>query len=205
MKYSCPKCHSNYKVHSEECQWSGIAWERIEKAYTDILSILTRAPQTQPDLEDSTHGEWTTIHDGVFDRLKRDGRLESIGTAEQTGSERDVWRLLTPDEYKEASKTPSHEHLRVIHEHGPVDGAKDDSVVAIVSYYEMIGLSWEETLETTVEWLEETGAWDRGSWEESSPEALVRDKKHVYDDSYGWATAAKQAAAVIESAKGVEA
>lgn len=202
MKYACPKCRSNYKTHDIDCQWSNIPWERIEKAYTDILSILTRAPQTQPDLADATHGEWTSIHQAVFGRFTNENRVESIGAVEQSGEDRDVWRLLTPAEYKEESKTPTHEHLELIHEHGPVDGCKDDAVVAMVSYYEMIGFSWDETLEATVEWLDETGAWERGTWEERSPEQLVKQKKHVYDGGYGWATAAQQAAGVIKSTNG---
>lgn len=202
MKYCCPKCRSNYRFHEADCSWSGIEWEQIEKAYIDILSILTRAPQTRPDLSDAVHGDWSAIHEQVFRRFEREDRIESIGMVEQSGEDRDVWRLLTPDEYKEQSKTPSHEHLEIINEHGPVDGCKDDAVVAMISYYEMIGLSWEETLTETIDWLERTGAWSRGSWEESSPEQLVRSKKHVYDGGYGWKNAAQQAATVIKSATG---
>lgn len=201
MKYCCPKCYSNYRFHEEDCKWSGIDWHQIEKAYIDILSILTRAPQTLPDLADATHGEWSDIHQAVFERFPNENRVESIGTVEQGGEEHDVWRLLTPDEYREESKNPTHDDLKVVHENGPVDGCKDDAVVAMVAFWEWKGFSWGETKDYAVEWLETTNAWERGSWEERSPEQLIESKKHVFDNSYGWKSAAQQAAGVIRSSE----
>lgn len=199
MNYACPKCRSGLGVHDLGCQWDGIDMTTIEKAYTDILAVLTRAPQTKHDLKDNVHGEWSEIHNGVFDRFVRESRLEAIGEIEQNGVERSVWKLLSVDEYREQSKNPSHPDLETIYEHGPVDGCKDDAVVAMISYWEMVGLSWDETRESAVEWLTETGAWEYGSWEESSPEEVVEKKRHVYDESYGWKNVASQAAAVIRS------
>lgn len=174
--------------------------DKIEKAYTDILAILTRAPQTRYDLKDAVHGEWSDIHEEVLDRFKRESRIESIGEVGQAGLDRSVWRLLTADEYREHSKQPNHADLETIYEHGPVDGCKDDAIVSMISYWEMIGLSWPEAREAAIEWLVETGAWSRGNWEESSPEEIVDSKKHVFDKSYGWKNVARQAASVIKGA-----
>jgi hypothetical protein len=68
----------------------------------------------------------------------------------------------------------------------------------MVAWYEMVDLSWGETREKVVSWLRDTGAWDRGGFEESSPEELVDDKRRVYDEGYGWKEAAQEAKSVIE-------
>jgi hypothetical protein len=49
-----------------------------------------------------------------------------------------------------------------------------------------------------VEWLRESGAWDRGGFEEPSPGALLDEKRHVYEAGYGWRQAAQAAKGVIE-------
>jgi hypothetical protein len=68
----------------------------------------------------------------------------------------------------------------------------------MIAYYEMVGLTWPETRENVVDWLRESGTWDRGGFEESSPEELVTKKRHVYEQGYGWKQAAREAKAVIE-------
>jgi hypothetical protein len=65
----------------------------------------------------------------------------------------------------------------------------------------MVGFSWEETRERVVAWLEESGAWDRGGFEESSPEGVVDNKRHVYESGYGWMQAATEAKAVIDRSR----
>jgi hypothetical protein len=68
----------------------------------------------------------------------------------------------------------------------------------MIAWYEMVGLSWEETRENVVEWLHESGTWDRGGFEEATPEALVDRKRHVYEAGYGWKEKADAAKRVIE-------
>lgn len=199
MQYHCPDCRSTLKFHDAGCEYSDTPMNDIEKAYIDLLSILTRAPQTRPDLAKSIHGNWSDIHTEVFDRFKHEGRIESIGTVDQDDRDQDVWRLLTVDEYRDYSKEPTHPDLKTVYEHGPVDGCKDTATIAYIAYLEMIGFSWEETKETVVQWLHDTGAWERGSWDESTPEELLQAKKHVYDRSYGWKEAANAAASTIRS------
>jgi hypothetical protein len=68
----------------------------------------------------------------------------------------------------------------------------------MIAWYEMVGLSWAETRERVIEWLEESGAWDRGGFEESSPAELVDKKRHVYESGYGWKEKASAAKRVID-------
>ena len=68
----------------------------------------------------------------------------------------------------------------------------------MLAFYEMVGLSWEEAHENTVDWLRESGTWDRGGFEESDPGELVDSKRHVYEEGYGWKQAATEAKAVID-------
>jgi len=71
-------------------------------------------------------------------------------------------------------------------------------VFALIAWYEMVGLSWEETRERVVRWLRESGTWDRGGFEEATPEELVDAKRHVYEQGYGWKEKARAAKAVID-------
>jgi hypothetical protein len=68
----------------------------------------------------------------------------------------------------------------------------------MIAWYEMVGLSWSETKENVAEWLRASGAWDRGGFEESSPEELVESKRHVYEEGYGWKEKGQAAKRVIE-------
>lgn len=200
MNYTCPKCHSQFKFHNPDCPWGGIDWHHIEKAYTDILAVLTRAPQTLPALRENTHGDWTEIHGTIFDsRFVDDSRVEKIGEVEQDGTERSVYKLRTPDEIRADKEIPSHKDLTIIYEQGGCDGCLDDSVVSMIAYWEMVDFDWEKTRELALDWLDESGTWTRGSFEESSPEELIDSKKHVYSNGYGWKNAASQASSVIKS------
>ncbi|MFB6301291.1 MAG: hypothetical protein ABEH78_00280 [Haloferacaceae archaeon] len=122
-------------------------------------------------------------------RLKREGRVD-----EHDGR----LRLLTAEEFREEVAEPTHEPLATLHRHGSVPGCHDNAVFAMIAWYEMVGLSWTETRERVVEWLEESGAWDRGGFEESTPAELVDKKRHVYEAGYGWKEKAQAAKRVIE-------
>ena len=198
MRYQCPSCRTSNAVHEIDCRWHDTDIHQIEKAHTDIVSVLSMGgPKTRPELQDEIHGSWLAIHQAVFERLQRDGWIESTGTHDHDDEEFDGHRLLTTDEYAEQSIVPNYDDLRLIYEHGAVDGCLDNSITALIAYWEWQGFSWEQTRDAALDWLETTGTWKRGSFDESSPEELVDSKKHVHQNSYGWKTAAQEAATVI--------
>jgi len=162
----------------------------VEKAYTDLLSALSvRRFEDADALRAAAPGRWSGLHAAVLSRLRGDQRVvEADGEL----------RLLAPEEFKERVARPTFEPLQTIYEKGSVPGAHDHSVFAMVAFYEMVGLSWEEALENTVEWLRESGTWARGGFEESTPAELVESKRHVYEKGYGWKQAATEAKAVID-------
>lgn len=199
MNYSCPYCRTTNRIHAEDCRFSGIDIHTIEKAHTDILSILTRAPQTLPDLRENVHGDWGEVHAAVFDTKFVDGdRLDKLGEVDQGETSRPVYKLKTPDEIKSQQKHPSHPSLETIYENGAVDGCLDNALISLIGYWEMIDINWDETRELALDWLDRTGTWERGSFEESSPEELVESKKHVHEEGYGWKQSAQAAASHIE-------
>jgi hypothetical protein len=190
LRYRCPGCRTTSNLHDADCEFEGTDRRHIEKAYTDLLGALSAREYGDEDaLRDDVPERWSGLHAAVFGRLKSDRRVvDEDGTI----------RLLSPEEYKERVSRPTFEPLQTIYERGSVPGAHDHSVFAMVAFYEMVGLSWEETRENTIEWLRESGTWDRGGFEESSPEELVDSKRHVYEQSYGWKQAATEAKAVID-------
>ena len=183
--YPCPDCRSTTDLHDPDCDFAGRSRSEIERAYVDVLSVLSAGPRPGTELRRAVDEEWTRLHDGALDRLRREQRVEEDG---------DALVLLTPEERTERISTPAHDPLRTIYEEGSVPGCHDNSVFAMIAYYEMVGLTWAETRERVVEWLVDSGAWARGGFEEDSPEELVDSKRHVYEQGYGWkekATAAK--------------
>ena len=190
LRYRCPDCRTTSNLHDPGCEFEGTDRRHIEKAYTDLLGALSA--RTFPDedaLREAVPERWSGLHAAVFGRLRSDQRV-----VDEEGS----LRLLAPDEYTDRVSRPTFEPLKTIYENGSVPGAHDHSVFAMVAFYEMVGLSWEEARENTVEWLEASGTWDRGGFEESSPEELVDSKRHVYEQGYGWKQAATEAKAVID-------
>lgn len=183
--YPCPGCRSTTDLHDPSCRFSGASRSEIEKAYTDILAILTLGPAAGEELRRESP-EWSPLHDAVLDQLRQEERIQEVDG---------VLELLTPEERRDRVSTPTMEPLKTIYEEGSVPGCHDNAVFSMIAYYEMVGLSWEETRERVIEWLEESGAWGRGGFKESSPRELVDKKRHVYEAGYGWkekATAAKR-------------
>jgi hypothetical protein len=190
LRYRCPDCRTTSNLHDPGCEFEGTDRRHIEKAYTDLLGALSA--RTFPDedaLREAVPERWSGLHAAVFGRLRSDQRV-----VDEEGS----LRLLAPDEYTDRVSRPTFEPLKTIYENGSVPGAHDHSVFAMVAFYEMVGLSWAEARENTVEWLTESGTWARGGFEESSPEELVDSKRHVYEQGYGWKQAATEAKAVID-------
>lgn len=190
FEYPCPDCRTRSNLHTADCEFEGRRRTAIEKAYTDLLACLSVRPHDEEALQSAVHGRWDRLHRAALDRLRYERRVRE--------TDRGDLELLTVREYKEEVTEPTHEPLVTIYEEGSVPGAHDNSVFALIAWYEMVGLSWEETRERVVRWLRESGTWDRGGFEESSPEALVDEKRHVYDQGYGWKEKAQAAKAVID-------
>ncbi len=185
FEYPCPDCRSTTDLHDPDCEFAGASRSTIEKAYTDLLAVLSAGPHATEAVRRRAD-EWSPLHEATLDRLQREHRIE-----EDNG----VIELLTPEERTDRVSKPTQEPLKTIYEYGSVPGSHDNSVFALIAYYEMVGFSWEETRELVLDWLEESGTWARGGFEESSPAELVDKKRHVYEEGYGWkekATAAKR-------------
>jgi hypothetical protein len=190
LRYRCPGCRTTSNLHDPGCEFEGTDRTHIEKAYTDVLGPLSaRSYDDEDALREDVPGRWSGLPARVLSRLEGDQRV-----VDEDGE----LQLLPPEEYKERVSKPTFEPLKTIYEKGSVPGAHDHSVFAIIAFYEMVGLSWEEARENTIDWLLESGTWDRGGFEESSPEELVDNKKHVYEQGYGWKQAATEAKSVID-------
>jgi len=190
LRYRCPGCRTTSNLHDSGCEFEAVDRVAVEKAYTDLLSALSARPFEDEDaLRKAVPDRWSGLHAAVLSRLRSDQRV-----VEEGGE----LRLLPPGEFKNRVARPTFEPLQSIYEKGSVPGAHDHSVFAMLAFYEMVGLSWQEARENTVEWLQESGTWARGGFEESTPEELVDSKKHVYEEGYGWKQAATEAKAVID-------
>ena len=192
FRYPCPDCRSTRDLHDPDCRFGGRAHHEIERAYVELLAPLAVRPRELPALRSAVPA-WSPLHAACLETLRRQHRLEETG---------DGLELLTPEERTERVSTPDHDPVRTIFEHGSVPGCHDNAVFALIAWYEMVGLSWAETRENTVAWLSESGAWDRGGFEESTPEELVDKKRHVYEAGYGWKEKATAAKRVIDAHRG---
>ena len=188
FEYPCPDCRTRTNLHEAGCDFDGVRWTDIEAAYVDILAHLSQASLSEGLLRE-TVDDWDQLHARTLSRLQRDQRIEETD---------DGLTLLTAEAYKERVTHPTMEPLQTIYEKGSVHGAHDNAVFALVAFYEMVGLSWAETREQMLTWLEESGTWARGGFEEASPEELVDSKRHVYERGYGWKQAGREAKAVID-------
>ena len=188
FEYPCPDCRTRTNLHEAGCDFDGVRWTDIESAYVDLLAHLSQASLPEGRLRE-TVDDWDQLHARTLSRLQRDQRIEEAD---------DGLTLLTAEAYKERVTHPTMEPLQTIYEKGSVHGAHDNAVFALVAFYEMVGLSWTETREQMLTWLEESGTWARGGFEEASPEELVDSKRHVYERGYGWKQAGREAKAVID-------
>lgn len=160
----------------------------------EILSVLSAEPSTRENLQELVEEPWDDLYEGTLRMLKRDARIdvERIDQTEQLV-------VVPPDEIADRIE-PTEDPLRTIYERGSVPGAHDNSVFAMISYYGSKGLTWEDTRRQVLNWLEESGTWARGGFEEPTPDALVDGKRHVYEEEYGWMEKATAAKRVIENA-----
>ncbi len=194
--FPCPGCGTGGAVHDTDCGFAGRDRAAIEQAYIDIVATLVDEPRDERTLRTAL-GDWSGLHAAALGRLRREGRVRRTddGTLEVTSGAAQAERLIEPDI----------EPIRTIYRHGSVPGCHDNAVFAMIAWYEMVGLSWAETRERVLEWLEESGTWARGGFEESTPEQLVEDKRHVHEQGYGWREKAESAKRVIERELGLNA
>lgn len=188
FEYPCPGCRTRSNLHDADCGFDGVQWTDIEGAYVDLLARLSRRPWSEEALR-ADIDDWGGLHAAALSRLRGDQRVDEKGNELE---------LLTAAEYKERVTEPTMEPLKTIYEKGSVPGAHDHSIFALIAFYEMVGLSWEETKEQMLVWLAESDTWTRGGFEEETPEELIESKKHVYDQGYGWKQAGEEAKAVID-------
>jgi len=186
--YPCPDCHAASSLHDTGCQFEGTEWQTVERAYVDVLAPLSAGARDEDDIRDLV--EWDALHQAALSHLRRSGRVQpdTNGRLE----------LLTAEEYREQVSEPTTDPMRTIYRRGSYPGCHDNAVFAMVAWYEMVGLTWPETREKVVEWLEESGTWARGGFEETSPQELVDSKRHVYEAGYGWKEKAQATKRVIE-------
>lgn len=189
FEYPCPGCRSTSTLHDPDCRFDGTRREEIERAYFDVLAVLSEGPRTDRELKNVIE-PWTRRHEAVLETLERDHRVRE--------GDNGLLEFLTPEQRKEAVSEPDQEPIATIYERGSWPGCHDNSIFALIAWYEMVGFSWEETRELVVEWLTSSGAWDRGGFEESTPAEVVENKRHVYEEGYGWLEAATEAKAVID-------
>ncbi|UPV75493.1 hypothetical protein M0R89_05350 [Halorussus limi] len=188
--YPCPDCRTTSNLHGPDCEFEGASWSDIEKAYTDLVAVLSANALPEEALHEAIHGRWSNLHKAALDRLVHEQRVME--------TEEGQLELLTAAEYKEHVTDPNVEPIKTVAEKGSVPGAHDNAVFAMIAWYEMVGLSWTETRERVVDWLRDTGTWTRGGFEEASPQELVNKKRHVYESGYGWKEKAEAAKAVID-------
>lgn len=186
-------------LHGRDCGFDHHDRADIERAQTDILATVSTGPTTRSALQTAIDRPWTDLHEASLRMLVRDARID----IDRSGGD-DTLRLVAPDDIADRIE-PTDEPLRTIYEHGSVAGAHDNSVFAMVAYYASKGLTWEDTRRQVLNWLEESGTWARGGFEEPTPEALVDDKRHVYEEQYGWLEKAKAAKRVIDNSHLVDA
>lgn len=190
FEYPCPDCRTTSTLHDPDCRFDGTAREGIEKAYTDIIATLSVEGQTESALQQAVEDRWSGRHAAALDTLRREHRVVE--------SDSGILKLLSAEERKDRVSEPDVEPLQTIYRKGSVPGCHDHAVFALIAWYEMVGFSWEETKERVVNWLEESGSWDRGGFEETTPEEVLENKRHVYDSGYGWMQAAREAKSVID-------
>lgn len=187
--FPCPGCGTGGAIHDPECGFADRDRADIEQAYIRIVATLVSDPTDEPGLK-SAVSEWSGLHAAALGRLRREGRVQRA----EDGS----LRVATGAEQADRIVEPDIEPIRTIYRHGSVPGCHDNAVFSMIAWYEMVGLSWEETRSRVLEWLQESGTWARGGFEEATPEQLVDEKRHVHEQGYGWREKAESAKRIIE-------
>jgi len=167
-----------------------VSHQEIEEVYVDILSTLSITPCAKSSLKESSHLGWSELHEDCLSALWANDYVERR-------SDR-CFELLTADE-RRGDVEPTHEPLRTIYEYGTVPGCHDNGIFALISWFANQDLSWDETKQELHDWFQDTGTWERGGFSESSKEELLEDKKHVWEEAYGWKSKGQAARRVIDN------
>jgi len=191
FQYQCPDCLSTNNLHERGCAYKDLDRTDYEKAYIDIISVLSELTCSKSSLITNAH-QWSDLHEDVL------ARLETIGHVEQDNND---YYTLVPPGARGGESEPYIEPLATIYQYGTVPGCHDDGLFALLAFYSHIELSWEETKEEILDWYERTGAWERGGFEEEAPEALLEKKKRIWETGYGWEQKGRQAKQVIERSR----
>ncbi|MFC6725349.1 hypothetical protein ACFQE1_13420, partial [Halobium palmae] len=56
--YPCPGCRTTNSLHDADCRFEGVGWPEIEKAYTDVLAVLSTGARPEEELRNEVHGDW---------------------------------------------------------------------------------------------------------------------------------------------------
>lgn len=226
--YRCPECGTTNRVHGIGCKYEHVEIHEFERCYVAIISALldymslmeeydknpampreelvekieempdyTKPPKDEDNLDLESVEVEPEPQTQDFDEVMADclNRLKQERRVMETP---DGLLLTTPEERVE-QVIPTFEPIQTIYECGPVDGAKDYSVYTMVSWCSLKEMSWEQTCNFVREWLEETGAWERESWGESSIDELLSNKRHVWANDLGWGDMANAAKQEIDS------
>lgn len=206
--YRCPDCGTTSTVHEPGCGYTALAFETIQRAYTDVLSVLVTAGARTQSASSAPEGitfsqlasrvtdlvedeQWRELHEDVLHTLKTHRLVtESDG----------VIRVQHPDD-RASEIVPTYDPVKTVYEYGPADGAKDYAVYSMVSWCEMHDLTWPQTCAFVRRWLDETDAWEDLEWSEYTVGELLEGKRHVYDQGLGWMENAQNAKHAIEQSE----
>lgn len=193
IEYSCPDCGTTNQLHRSRCEFENVDWYVIEKTYIDIVSVVIgeaskESAVTKQELKNEVDGKWGYLYGAVYNQLLYHHRI----------TETEYGTIVPVDAAtRKELLEPTTEPIQTLWEYGSVPGCHDNTIFALISWHEMNGFSWNETRERLLTWFEQTGTWERGGFEEPSPQELIDSKKHVYDEGYGWKEKANAARNVI--------
>jgi len=188
-RYDCPGCGTSNSRHQFRCDFARTSNTEIEKAHIDIISRLSLGPCEKETLRDDIYGEWSELHRRILHELIQDQRVSLTQDLKLT--------LIKPSNGFDGLE-PQQEPLKTIYQTGSYPGAHDNSIFALIAYFESLDLTWEQTKKQVIDWLHNSGAWERGGFKESTPEKVLDKKRHVYERDYGWRNKAKAAKRVIK-------
>ena len=102
FRYPCPGCRTTNSLHDADCEFEGVSWPTVEKAYTDLLAVLTadRDGVSESGLRAAVPGEWDGLNKAALGALEREQRV-----VRDDGQ----LRLLTAAEFTELVSEPTRE------------------------------------------------------------------------------------------------
>jgi len=77
--YPCPGCRTTNNLHDPDCEFAGRPHHEVEKAYTDLVAVLSDGPLAREDLPRAIHGEWSDLHAAALSTLRGTDRVDETG------------------------------------------------------------------------------------------------------------------------------